>query len=170
MFDEENLISLAIFLSFCLCPQYVQPWLWGYVFFANFLCFFAKQIEAKFREKSENFCIFSERTKCKNKAKWSQKKIFAKNVKFLRNQFSFSLETLDIYSGRWTTYGRFNYFLSVHWLKSWISDSAFWTTLIWNQLLQRNFPTISTNQRASNIGFINLLAETELGFIFTRIV
>ena len=31
--------------------------------------FFAKQIEAKFREKSENFHIFRERTKCENEAK-----------------------------------------------------------------------------------------------------
>ena len=31
MFDEENLISLAIFLSFCLSVHntYVQPWLWS---------------------------------------------------------------------------------------------------------------------------------------------
>ena len=41
MFDEENLISLAIFLSFCLFVHntFVQPWLWGYVFFSKFLCF-----------------------------------------------------------------------------------------------------------------------------------
>ena len=44
MFDEENLISLAIFLSFCLSVHntYVQPWLWGYVFFATFLSFLPK--------------------------------------------------------------------------------------------------------------------------------
>ena len=41
MFDEENLISLAIFLSFCQSVHntYVQPWLWGYVFFAKFPLF-----------------------------------------------------------------------------------------------------------------------------------
>ena len=40
------------------------------LFFSNF---FAKQIVAKFREKSENFRIFRERTKCENEAKWSRK-------------------------------------------------------------------------------------------------
>ena len=42
MFDEENLISLTIFLSFCLSVHntYVQPWLWGYVFFAKIVVFF----------------------------------------------------------------------------------------------------------------------------------
>ena len=43
-------------------------------YFVKISHFFAKQIEAKFREKSENFRIFRERTKCENAAKWSQKK------------------------------------------------------------------------------------------------
>ena len=41
-------------------------------FFAKFSHLFAKQIEAKFREIF--FCIFRERTKCENKAKWSRTK------------------------------------------------------------------------------------------------
>ena len=74
-------------------------------FFAKFREIFAFSISQKFhifREtdwseispKNEHFRIFLERTKCENKAKWSRKIFFAKNAKFLRNDFSFSLETL----------------------------------------------------------------------------
>ena len=72
------------------------------IFFAKFSHyffshFFAKQIEAKFCERSENFRIFRERTKCENEAKWTRNFFFA-NAKFLRNDFSFSLETLVLTS------------------------------------------------------------------------
>ena len=111
MFDEENLISLAIFLSFCLSVHntYVQPRLWGYVFFAktfvlfriilffsrNFRIFyfakisyfFAKQIEAKFREKNQNFLRANEMRKRSEMV-----------AKFSLNDFSFSLETQVVIS------------------------------------------------------------------------
>ena len=60
MFDEENLISLTIFLSFCLSVHntYVQPWLWGYVFFA----FFASERNAKTKRNGrENNFFFAKR-------------------------------------------------------------------------------------------------------------
>ena len=72
MFDEENLISQAIFLSFCLSVHktYVQPRLWGffcpnlcvfslilvffskfsYYFFAKFSHYFFRKIFTFFRE------------------------------------------------------------------------------------------------------------------------
>jgi len=46
-----------------------------FIYFLTF-CFFAKQIEAKFREKCEIFLIFRERTKCKNYANWSRNDFF----------------------------------------------------------------------------------------------
>ena len=90
MFDDKNLILPAIFLSFCLSVHntYAQPRFSHYfirkifalflspnlciIYFAKMLHLFAKQTEAKFREKSENVHIFRERTKCKNEAKWSR--------------------------------------------------------------------------------------------------
>ena len=146
MFDEENLISLAIFLSFCLSVHstYVQQRLWVYVFFAQIFVFFriififlakfsfyffpkfspylreifalffakishyfirifsrnfrifyfAKQIEAKFREEAKIFAFFAIERNAKTKRNGRKKKMFAKNAKFSRNDFSFLLETL----------------------------------------------------------------------------
>ena len=60
-----------------------------FIFSQNFLiiffALFAKQIEVKFREKSENFRIFLERTKCNCEAKWSRKKKFLRFFPFAGN-------------------------------------------------------------------------------------
>ena len=78
MFDEENLISLAIFLSFCPLT-YVHPnpashepanykkesLKWTiFVVFRIISVFYSKYSHFLFREK---FCIFRKRTKCKKK-------------------------------------------------------------------------------------------------------
>ena len=61
MFDEENLISLAIFLSFCLSVHntYVQPWFWEERIFLwtnhKFSHFFAKFSHNFFSEFSHYF-------------------------------------------------------------------------------------------------------------------
>ena len=115
MFYEENLISFGFFLSFCLSVHntYVQPWLWGYVFFAKIfvffriififfakfsLHFFAKQIEAKFTQnfakKAKIFAFFVSERNAKTKRNGRKKKNFAKNAKFSQNDFSFLLEIL----------------------------------------------------------------------------
>ena len=63
MFDEENLISLAIFLSFC-----------------DYEAMYFSQANEK-RKRSEMV---------------AKKIIFAKNAKFSRNDFPFSLEILSL--------------------------------------------------------------------------
>ena len=45
-----------------------------------------------------------------------------------------------------------------------IQNSRLWTNLMQIQRMQTNLPTIPTNQSVANIGLINLLAETVLGF------
>ena len=123
MFDEENLISLAIFLSFCLFVHntFVQPWLWGYVFFSKFLCFlhnfhffreifvlFFREIFAIFFSRnfwifyfakishflfSGNFRVF----RAQNGRKiffFSKKNVSRKMRNFRESIFFFSLETL----------------------------------------------------------------------------
>jgi len=100
MFDEKNLISLAVF-EVSVCPSTTRSTIilsrnFRTIFFAKFRIIFiakfphflfrenftllTKQIEAKFREKHENFRIFLERTKCENEAKWSRKTFFAKRI------------------------------------------------------------------------------------------
>jgi len=49
MFDEENLILLAILLSFCEIFALFHRKIFA-LFFREILHFFAKQIQAKFRE------------------------------------------------------------------------------------------------------------------------
>ena len=77
---EENLISLAIFLSFCLSVQNtnVQPWLRGYVFFAKILCFF-HIISIFFAKFSHYFCRV-------HKKFWYYEKIHIFRIKHCKNK------------------------------------------------------------------------------------
>ena len=86
MFDECIFRKFLVF--FCII----------FIFFTkfshNFFAKFSFSISWKSRIFSrnrlkQNFRIFRERTKCKNKAKWSRKKIIS------RNHFFFSLKTLS---------------------------------------------------------------------------
>ena len=98
-FTLINLISLAIFLSFCLTVHntYVQPRLWGYVFFAqmfvffshNFHFFLAKFSHDIFRENfefsiSRKFSHFSRANEMRKRSK-----MVAKNENFRETIFPF---------------------------------------------------------------------------------
>ena len=56
---------------FALIPQYLIH---------TFNHDYEAMYEAKFRDKSENFRIFHEQTKCENEAKWSRKKNFRETI------------------------------------------------------------------------------------------
>ena len=75
MFDEDNLILPAIFLSFCLSVHntYVQPWLWGYVFFAITFVFFSHNFHNR---KREIFAFFVSERNAKSKQNVQEKKRF----------------------------------------------------------------------------------------------
>ena len=100
--ENKCLIFHYIFLSFCLFIHntYVKSFSRNFrmIFIAKFShyfltkCshYFTYQIKAKFREKSENFCIFRERTKCENKVKWSRRKKFRKMRNFRKTIFPFA--------------------------------------------------------------------------------
>ena len=120
MVDEENLISLAIFLSFCLSVHntYVQPWLWGYVFFANifvffshnfhffreiffffFALFFLEIFALFFREIfafsiSRKFSLFSWANEMQKRSEMVARKKFREKFEIFEKDFSFLLETL----------------------------------------------------------------------------
>ena len=125
LFCHINDFSSYLFKFLSVHNTYVQPWLWGYVFFAKYLCFlhdfhfFSRNFSIIFSQNLRiiffaNFCIF-----LRNRLKWNfaiKAKIFeffarernvkrsemvAKNAKFSRNDFSFLLETLVRTFSKW---------------------------------------------------------------------